>query len=179
MDKIQRDFPQNNKSKYRKFKKSEIFTFHEIKKKWTFVSVRNSVNDLGSGGWGEKRVVCFRESSSPVSVIFRQRLVLFGSSKEGPPPSATYHSPPDCPWGEDDTTWAKGVPNLLRDEERKGSQHQSQGALCSMGSGSSAGIHSQSVLGTSKFGQNIGSSKPAGQKSLHFQELQHYTLIVF
>lgn len=106
-----------------------------------------SVNDLGGRGWGDKRVVCLKGFSSPVSAIFMQRLVLFRASKEGSPPHAIYHSPPDCPWGAEDTTCAKGVPNLLGDEERKGSQCQSQGAMGSPGSGSSAGFHSHSVLG--------------------------------
>lgn len=128
-------------------------------------------------GDGETKELFVSGDFSPPLAIFRQRSVLLGPAK-GFPPHALYHWPPDCPWGAEDTTCAKGVHNLLGDEARKGSQHQSQGTMCSLGSGSSVGIHSHCPRAEqAQAGQ--GSSKPVGQESLHSQELQHYTLMIF
>lgn len=103
-------------------------------------------------GDGETKELFVSGDFSPPLAIFRQRSVLLGPAK-GFPPHALYHWPPDCPWGAEDTTCAKGVHNLLGDEAQKGSQHQSQGTMCSLGSGSSVGIHSHCPRGRASSGR--------------------------
>lgn len=148
-------------SKYRKWKKVRFVPFMRLRKKWTH---RNSVSQLYCGdiccllgfwdfckwlgGMGRPKNSFVSGGFSPLLAIFRQRLVLLVADKEGSPPHAIYHSPPDCPWGAEDITCAKGVSNLLGDEGRQGVMRQSQGTMCSRGSGSCAGIHSHPALGT-------------------------------